>query len=199
MSIEITADDVLLLVDIESCFCPDEANELPVPDGDAVVDPANAMIELFKKIAASVDWHGEDHCSFIPQGGPFPIHGVAGTPGSEFHSRLNSKKIQLIIRKGYEKDKEQFSCVDAGVMNLAHGIINKPGRIFVCGLATDYCVKATALELQKVFSEFGDDESVFVVLDACRGVAPETTASAIEAMKAEYIQFCNSTDLVAAV
>ena len=193
----ITEDDILLVVDVQKDFCSGGA--LVVPDGDAVVAPINQLMHMFKRVVSTRDWHPSNHCSFVENGGEWTSHCIQGTPGAEYHSDLESYLIQVEIRKGMKTDKDEYSGVAVGCINLTEGVINAPGRIFVVGLATDFCIRATALELQKAFAEYGDDESIFVVLDACRGVAPETTAAAIEEMEEEYIQFCNSTDLVAVV
>ena len=127
------------------------------------------------------DWHPNDHCSF----NDFPEHCVRNTPGAELHPGL--KKIYhyqqcFLIKKGRKKEEEAFSGFKGTYLYqiLKH---YKVKQVFVCGLATDYCVKATALDAQKL----GFKTSV--ILDACRGVAPGGIETALKEMQDEGIKF----------
>ena len=152
--------DALLVVDVQNDFCPGGA--LAVPDGDKVVPVINFLEPLFGKIFTTQDWHPPNHVSFKTRGGDWPPHCVAGTKGAEFHPALNTGKAVHIL-KGDRPDEEAYSGFQG--TDLADRLKNAGvQRIFVCGLATDYCVRATALDGLK--SGF----RVVVVTDAVRGV-----------------------------
>jgi nicotinamidase/pyrazinamidase len=183
--------DALIVVDVQNDFCPGGA--LPVPRGDQVVTPINRILGLTGWLTvATRDWHPPDHCSFKPQGGIWPVHCVAGTRGAAFHPGLDGMKIRQIISKATSKDAEAYSGFQG--TELA-GLLRGQGiqRVLVCGLATDYCVKATALDAR----EAGLD--VVVLEDAIRGVEvqPGDCARAMREMAAAGIQFAKTTDLTA--
>lgn len=165
MRLRLTKKDALVIVDVQRDFCPGGA--LAVPNGDAVVDPLNRYIELFKAsglpIIATRDWHPPNHISFRERGGPWPPHCVQGTPGAEFHPDLNLPKDALIVSKATEPDSEAYSGF-AGTELEA--ILRSKGisRLFIGGLATDYCVKATTLDALAL------GFTAFLLEDAIRGV-----------------------------
>lgn len=146
MNRPVEREDALLVVDIQNDFCPGGA--LAVKEGDAIIPAVNRLVRLFlareATVAYSRDWHPEDHSSFREEGGPWPPHCVAGTRGSAFHPSLHVPLYPLIISKGTGND-EALSAFDG--TNL-HERLQQRGvtRLFVVGLATDYCVKATALD-----------------------------------------------------
>lgn len=146
MNRPVEREDALLVVDIQNDFCPGGA--LAVKEGDAIIPVVNRLVRLFLEreatVAYSRDWHPEDHSSFREEGGPWPPHCVAGTRGSAFHPSLHVPLYPLIISKGTGND-EALSAFDG--TNL-HERLQQRGvtRLFVVGLATDYCVKATALD-----------------------------------------------------
>jgi nicotinamidase/pyrazinamidase len=153
--------DALIVVDVQNDFCPGGA--LAVPHGDEVIAPINRLLQHPWFIVATKDWHPANHCSFQAQGGPWPPHCVQGTPGAELHPQLDAAKIQLTITKGSRPDRDAYSGFDG--TNLAD-VLRERGvkRVIVCGLATDYCVRATAQDALKEGFE------VLVVEDAIRGV-----------------------------
>jgi nicotinamidase/pyrazinamidase len=181
--------DALIVVDVQNDFCPGGA--LAVPHGDEVVPPINRLLEYPWLRVATKDWHPPGHCSFKEQGGPWPVHCVQGTPGAEFHPQLDAAKIQVVITKGSRPDRDAYSGFDG--TELAN-ILRDKGikRVVVCGLATDYCVRATAQEALKEGFE------VLVVEDAIRGVDvnPGDCQRAIAALKEAGAQFVASTDFV---
>ncbi len=185
------ARDALIVVDVQRDFCPGGA--LPVPQGDEVVPVINGILALGGWIAvATRDWHPPDHCSFTPQGGVWPVHCVAGTPGAAFHPGLDAVRVRHVVSKATTKEAEAYSGfqgTDLRAWLAQQGI----RRILVCGLATDYCVKATALDGKKA----GLD--VVVLEDAIRGVevTPGDCAAAMSHMRAAGIQAVQSTDLQA--
>ena len=173
----------LLLVDIQNDFVPGGA--LPVPDGDAVVPVANALTPRFGLVVASQDWHPPGHGSFasahpgrtpgevVDLGGVdqvlWPDHCVQNAPGASFHSALDVGGIDRVVRKGTDPGIDSYSAFfdnghrkDTGLAAFLreHGV----DEIVVCGLATDYCVRATVLDAMGL--GFG----VTVIEDGCRAV-----------------------------
>jgi len=137
----------LIIVDVQLDFCPGGA--LAVPDGDAVISRANALAGSgdFDLVVATRDWHPCDHGSFSTSDppGPWPVHCVQGTAGAELHADLDLEAITIVIDKGVAKDTEGYSGFDAtGLAELLRG--NAIDQLTVVGLATDYCVRATALD-----------------------------------------------------
>jgi nicotinamidase/pyrazinamidase len=154
--------DALIVVDVQNDFC--SGGSLPVPDGDQVIPSLNALLRRANCfIAATRDWHPEDHCSFTAQGGPWPVHCVADTWGADFHPALDRSRLQLIVSTATAPDQEAYSGFQG--TSLAE-ILRDRGveRVLVGGLATDYCVKATALDARREGFE------VIILEDAIRGV-----------------------------
>jgi nicotinamidase/pyrazinamidase len=137
----------LLLVDIQRDFCAGGA--LAVPGGDDVVPVANQWIEQAcargAPVVASRDWHPPHHASFEEHGGPWPTHCVRDSPGAAFHPDLALPPDAIVVSKGTETHRDAYSAFDAtGLAERlrAEGV----ERIFVCGLALDYCVRASVLD-----------------------------------------------------
>ena len=180
--------DALIVVDVQRDFCLGGA--LPVPEGDRVVPPINRILGLGWLTLATRDWHPQDHCSFKAQGGIWPVHCVAGTVGAAFHPDLDAKKIRQIISKATTKESEAYSGFQGTDLSaLLRGQATR--RVFVCGLATDYCVKATALDAR------GAGLDVIVLEDAIRGVEvhPGDCSKAVQEMRTAGIGFATTTDL----
>lgn len=181
--------DVLIVVDVQRDFCPGGA--LAVPRGDEVVPVINRLLVSADWLTvATRDWHPLDHCSFTAQGGIWPRHCVAGTHGAEFHPALNQVRIRHVVSKAVTKDLEAYSGfqgTDLAALLASRGI----RRAFVCGLATDYCVKGTALDARRA----GLD--VVVIEDAIRGVEvqPGDCVKAIDEMRASAIVLAPSAAL----
>ena len=152
----------LIVVDVQKGFsslCP---KELPVPGALEIVPNVNRLLDLpFARIDATQDWHPPDHCSFEST---YPPHCVAGTPGAEFLPDLKTDRFSAIWRKGYEKNKEAYSVVaqhkSFPAMLAALGI----DIVFVCGIATNICVRDTALDLVR------ERFDVYIVEDASAGI-----------------------------
>ena len=139
--------DALLLVDVQVDFLP--GGRLPVPGGDRVLEPLNRAIAAFAvrglPVVATRDWHPVDHCSFTPQGGPWPPHCVAGTPGAAFAPALRLPPHPLLVSKATTPERESYS--DFADTGLAQTLRDAGvGRLVVGGLATDYCVQASVLD-----------------------------------------------------
>ena len=155
----------LLLVDIQRDFCAGGA--LAVPDGDAVVPVANRWIEQARAqhvpVIASRDWHPAQHASFRERGGPWPPHCVQGTSGAEFHAELHVPADALVVSKGSEPDNDSYSDFDGtGLAERLRALGVE--RLFIGGLALEYCVRATVLDA------LADGFEVHVLLEATRAL-----------------------------
>lgn len=163
------AGDALLIVDVQTDFLPGGA--LAVPGGDAVVAQLNEAIRVFAAAGLPVfstrDWHPADHCSFVGCGGVWPPHCVAGTEGAGFAPALDLPPSAVVVSKAVYPDVDAYSGfagTDLADQLSASGV----ERVFVGGLATDYCVLNTVLDACR----FGLD--VIVLEDAVRAVEVET-------------------------
>ncbi|HVA36523.1 MAG TPA: nicotinamidase [Candidatus Dormibacteraeota bacterium] len=179
------ADDALIVVDLQNDFLP--GGSLPVAEGNRVFVPINALMPRFQHVYATRDWHPRHHASFQAQGGPWPFHCLQGTPGAEFSPLLDRTEIDEVISKGVDPQTDGYSAfagTDLAERLRRHGV----RRLFVCGLATDYCVKATALE------GLGHGFEVLVVTDAIAAVKvkPEDEAAALEEMRRAGVRFVTS-------
>jgi nicotinamidase/pyrazinamidase len=163
-------DHALLLVDVQNDFCPGGA--LPVPEGDLVVPVLNEYLKRFERagepVFASRDWHPKKTRHFKQQGGPWPPHCVAETSGAAFHPQLKLPKTASVMTKGTDPTDDGYSAFEA-VDEAGRGLqdaLKAAGvsRLFVGGLATEYCVRASVLDGLK----HGLD--VVVLLDAVRGI-----------------------------
>lgn len=175
----------LVIVDVQNDFCPGGA--LAVRDGDAVIAPLNRCAALFARAGALVlatrDWHPPNHCSFREQGGPWPVHCVRGTPGAEFHPTLRLPSTAIVISKAENPGVESYSFF--GEPDLEQPLTERGiRRLFIGGLATDYCVKWTTLDAVRHGFE------VCVLSDAIRGVdaQPGDSTRAVEEMKAAGVK-----------
>ncbi|HWI99332.1 MAG TPA: bifunctional nicotinamidase/pyrazinamidase [Burkholderiales bacterium] len=173
----------LVVVDLQNDFMPGGA--LAVPRGDEVVPLVNRLAVRFDNIVLTQDWHPRRHISFAsshPGKKPFetlqlsygsqvlwPDHCVQGTPGAVFHPDLNLTKAQLVIRKGHHADIDSYSAFLEADRRTATGLAGylrerKLEKLYVCGLATDFCVAWTALDARAA----GFDTTV--IENACRAI-----------------------------
>jgi nicotinamidase/pyrazinamidase len=183
-----SSQDALIIVDVQNDFCPGGA--LAVPHGDEVVPAINRLLNHSWLTVATKDWHPAEHCSFKAQGGPWPPHCVQGTAGAELHPQLDVARIQVIITKGSRPEKDAYSGFDG--TELANMLRDKGvKRVVVCGLATDYCVRATAHDALKAGFE------VLVSEDAIRGVEVTRGDSqrALDELRAAGARLMLSSDL----
>jgi nicotinamidase/pyrazinamidase len=135
----------LIIVDFQNDFTPGGA--LAVREGDLIAARINALAGsgTYELVVATRDWHPPDHASFVAQGGPWPEHCVKGTPGAELHPDLDRALVDVVVDKGQDPGTEGYSGFEAtglGDLLRERGI----ERVTVVGLATDYCVKNTALD-----------------------------------------------------
>jgi nicotinamidase/pyrazinamidase len=139
--------DALIVVDVQNDFLPGGA--LAVPAGDEVIAPLNRAMLAFERrrlpIFATRDWHPARHCSFRDQGGPWPSHCVAGTDGAAFAASLRLPPDVRIVSKATRAEADAYSGFQ-GTDLAAHMRRLGCARVFIGGLATDYCVRATALD-----------------------------------------------------
>lgn len=179
MSISITSNSALIIVDVQNDFCPGGA--LPVPEGDMVVPVLNRYIKKFSDNGLPVyftrDWHPADHISFKSYGGIWPSHCVQDTKGADFRDDLFIPRNAIIISKGTEPDREAYSGFQGA--GLADELRMKGiHRLFIGGLATDYCVKSTVMDAIK------DGFEVVFIADGSKGVdvRPGDSDRAVEEM-----------------
>ncbi len=136
--------DALVIVDVQNDFLP--GGHLGVPGGHEVVPILNCYIDLFGlaglPVFATRDWHPPDHCSFSARGGPWPPHCIRNTPGAAFAPGLRLPDTAIIISKARDPDQDAYSGfegTDLAAQLRKHGV----SRVWVGGLATDYCVLST--------------------------------------------------------
>ncbi|MFB2550786.1 bifunctional nicotinamidase/pyrazinamidase [Ensifer soli] len=203
----------LLLVDIQRGFCP--GGNLPVPDGDAVVPVANRLIAEggYDLVVASQDWHPQGHGSFAsshPGKRPFdmgelggkpqmmwPDHCVQGTEDAAFHPDLDLRSVDLVQRKGIDAAVDSYSAFrdnDRAALTGLDAVLRDRGVtvLDICGLATDYCVKFSALDAVAML----DGVAVRFVEDASRGIDPAGVAAAVEEMRAAGIAIVTASDVI---
>jgi len=141
-------DSALVLVDIQNDFCPGGA--LAVAEGDETVGVANRLMRHFPLIISTQDWHPINHVSFRERGGPWPPHCVQGTEGAALHPDLNRTPISHYFFKASSVDNDAYSEFE-GADDTGRSLdevlrSNGVKRLYVAGLATDYCVRATVLD-----------------------------------------------------
>ncbi|MFZ3206955.1 MAG: bifunctional nicotinamidase/pyrazinamidase [Pseudomonas sp.] len=198
------AQDLLLVVDVQNDFCAGGA--LAVPGGDEVVAKVNRLATAFAHVLLTQDWHPPGHSSFasqhpghrpfdtiqLPYGAQtlWPDHCVQGSHGAELHPELAIAHAELILRKGYRAAVDSYSAFyenDRRTPTGLTGYLRERGlrRLFLAGLATDYCVHYSALDGRREGFE------VVVLLDACRGLDTQGSLDkALRAMRAAGVEIC---------
>jgi nicotinamidase/pyrazinamidase len=194
--------DALLIVDFQNDFTPGGA--LPVAEGDRIARPINDLLDSFDLVIATRDWHPPDHGSFAGievdpnawRGADppsiWPVHCVQGTAGAELHPDLDRAKVDVVIDKGQDPNSQGYSAFQdtrLGELLREKGV----DRLFVTGLATDYCVK------QSVLDALSQELDVSVVEDAVRGVdvEPGDSDRALEEMEAAGAKRTTSSEVLA--
>ena len=176
-------DCALVVIDVQNDFCPGGA--LEVPDGDAVVEKINRLADKFRVKVFTQDWHPSDHASFAANHAgkqPFdtvdlsygtqvlwPPHCVQGTQGAEFHAGLKTSEADVIVRKGFRAGIDSYSAFfenDRETPTGLDGYVRSRGveKIFCAGLATDFCVRYSAVDAARLGFE------VVLIEDACRAI-----------------------------
>lgn len=179
----IMSGDVLLVIDVQNDFCPGGA--LAVPGGDDVIAPIHGIAPHFQHIILTQDWHPVDHASFAsahPGSKPFepvqmpygeqtlwPPHCVQGSKGAEFHPALRLPQAELILRKGFRREIDSYSAFFENDRATATGLAGylrdrNLTRVFIAGLAYDYCVAYTALDARRL------GLPAIILRDACRAI-----------------------------
>jgi nicotinamidase/pyrazinamidase len=157
--------DALIIVDVQNDFLP--GGSLALTEGEEIIPVLNGYIEAFNKrglpVVATRDWHPRDHCSFESEGGPWPPHCIAGTIGAAFASTLNLPRDTFIVSKAQDKAHEVYSGFDGTELDAllqGRGVL----RLWIGGLATDYCVLNTVKDALTL------GYSVCLLTDAVRAV-----------------------------
>jgi nicotinamidase/pyrazinamidase len=206
---------ILIIVDVQNDFCP--GGSLAVADGAAIIPVINRLTNsgLFDMVIATQDWHPRSHISFADTHGknPFetislsygdqilwPVHCLQGEHGADFHSSLDAKPVQFILRKGYHRDIDSYSAffendkqTDTGLGAFINGITAENDfELTVTGIATDVCVFNTAIDARKIL----EYKSVSVISDACAGVTREGSDRALKDMKRSGISIKTSAEVL---
>lgn len=210
LPIEPKSNDLLLVIDVQRDFCPGGA--LAIEDGDAVVPLINRLASRFEHIVLTQDWHPANHQSFAsthgkePYGqiemayGPqtlWPDHCVQGTPGAEFHPGLQLTRAELILRKGFRANIDSYSAFfenDKTTTTGLAGYLRERGfqRIFLAGLAFDFCVRFSAVDAAHAGFE------ALVIEDACRAVnLPGTVEAARQEFASAGVRLIRSDTVLA--
>jgi nicotinamidase/pyrazinamidase len=203
------SQDVLLVVDVQNCFVP--GGTLPVKEGDVIVPLINRLAKAFEHVVVTQDWHTPGHISFasshsgkkpfetvsLPYGTQvlWPDHCVQGTPDANLHPALAIPHAELVIRKGYRKHMDSYSAfyeADGKTPTGLAGYLKDRGlkKVYLVGLATDFCVAWSALDARKAGFEAA------VIEDATRGIdAGGSLAKAWQDMTGAGVQRLNSSAL----
>jgi nicotinamidase/pyrazinamidase len=182
--------EALVIIDVQNDFTPGGA--LAVPEGDAVVEPLNRLAKQYDTVFATRDWHPPDHHSFEQHGGPWPVHCVQDSEGADLHPGLDRSAIDDLVDKGDERGVEGYSAFDG--TDFAQRLRERGiDSLVVAGLATNICVRSTALEAR----ELGFD--VALVEDASRGIElePGDVERAVREMEDAGVRIVSSGSLLA--
>ncbi len=173
--VRITPHDALIVVDMQNDFMP--WGRLPVPGADGIIDKVNHYCKLFSSkgnpVFATRDWHPENHVSFDINGGRWPVHCVQWSRGADFANGLELPPDTFIVNKGDRPELEAYSGFQG---TLLDSLLKERGirRIFVCGVAAEFCVKNTCIGAINL------GYTVFVLTDAVKGLSRESEEEAVE-------------------
>jgi nicotinamidase/pyrazinamidase len=180
----------LLIIDFQNDFTSGGA--LEVPGGDEIAEPVRRLAGHFDVVVATRDWHPPDHASFQAEGGPWPVHCVQGTHGAEFHPAMEGLRLDAVVDVGRGREDQGYSGFEKS--DLAQILRDHDvDEVYVCGLATDYCVRASAIDACR--EGFG----VTVVEDAVRGVEvePGDSERALADMREAGAKLATSREILA--
>lgn len=205
-----TKNAALLIIDLQNDFCP--GGSLAVSEGDMIIPIVNRIAPEFGIVVATKDWHPNEHISFASRHGktPFetievdsgthvlwPDHCIQGEPGASLHPELDQRPLSMVLHKGTKRELDSYSAFlenDHATPTGLEGYLRAHGisRVFICGLATDVCVKFSALDAVQAGFE------TYVIEDACRGVdVPEGSVdSALHEMTEAGVRCIGSTHLL---
>ncbi|MFL6214177.1 MAG: bifunctional nicotinamidase/pyrazinamidase [Blastocatellia bacterium] len=189
-------DAALILVDMQNDFCPGGA--LAVAEGDQVIAVANRLMPHFPLVISTLDWHPANHVSFREQGGPWPPHCVQHTFGAELHPALNLEHINHTFRKASIAERDaysEFEGVDDEGRSLDEYLKSRGvRRVYIAGLATDYCVRATTMDALRLGYETS------VVTDGVRAVnvQPDDGDAALAEMREQGARLVTSQSVLPA-
>jgi nicotinamidase/pyrazinamidase len=208
---QITAQDVLVIIDVQNDFCPGGA--LAVADGGAVIEVIHRVAPKFEHMVLTQDWHPAGHSSFASAHAgkqPFeqielsygtqtlwPDHCVQGSRGAEFHPALHLQRAELILRKGFQPRIDSYSAFfenDHVTPTGLGGYLRERNlnRVFLAGLAYDFCVGYSALDVRRLGVQ------AVVIRDACRAIDQNGSAATMEAeMIRTGVTLTNSAELLA--
>jgi nicotinamidase/pyrazinamidase len=189
MSFSVASDDALIVVDVQRDFLPGGA--LAVASGERIFAPLAELMPRFAHVYATRDFHPENHSSYHAHGGPWPRHCVAGSHGAQFDPRLDLSHVHTVVDKGVDPDTDGYSGFVATDLEQSLRALGVQ-RVFVCGLATDYCVKWTAIHAKEV----GFEVVVLEDASAAVNVAPDDEARALAEMRGLGIIIARSTEVV---
>ncbi len=202
--------DILGLIDVQPTFMP--GGELPVAEGDAILPVINTLLTRFRHAFATQDWHPPGHASFASSHpgqaafgtiqasyGPqtlWPDHGLAGSANAAIHPAIDQTRIELIIRKGFRPAIDSYSAFFENDRTTATGLdgwLRQRGfrRLFLTGLATDYCVGWSAEDALRLGYQ------VMLIDDACRGIASDGIAATRARLVTMGCAIVTAIDLVA--
>lgn len=176
----------LLIVDVQNDFCP--GGSLAVKEGDKVVPVINKIAKQFDFVISTQDWHPTDTVHFEK----WPVHCVADTHGSEFHPELETDQIDLKLLKGTENKDDGYSAFEATNSSLTDFLKeNEIERLYVTGLATDYCVRASALDAVE------NGLQTYVVTDAIAAVnlKPDDGQKTLDELESKGVVLLNSNEI----
>ena len=201
--------DALLVIDVQNDFCPGGA--LAVPDGDSVVPLINRLGDAFPHILLTQDWHTPGHSSFasshagkqpfetatMPYGEQtlWPDHCVQGTPGAAFHRDLDHTRAELVLRKGFRREIDSYSAFYENDRKTATGLAGylrerSISRVFLAGLATDFCVHFSAVDAAR------EGFTAVLIEDACRAIdLAGSLAAAKQAMTEAGVIFATASQI----
>jgi nicotinamidase/pyrazinamidase len=182
----------LLIIDFQNDFTSGGA--LEVPGGDEIAEPVKRLADRLDLAFATRDWHPPDHASFETEGGPWPVHCVRDTHGAEFHPAMEELDIDAVVDVGRAREDEGYSGFEKS--DLAQILRDHDvNEVYVCGLATDYCVRASAIDACR------EGFDVTVVRDAIRGVEvkPGDSERALDDVRQAGATVASSDEVLAGV
>lgn len=181
----------LLIVDIQNDFCPGGA--LAIPNGDEIINTINNIRDEFEEVIFTLDTHPNDHCSFKENGGKWPAHCVLGLKGQQLHPELDNRINDIMIVKGMDRNIDSYSgFVDNANQKTIMDTLLKAREIdelYICGLATEYCVLFTAMDAINL------GYKITIIEDACKGISEKEVIEALQKLKENGANIITSKEL----